>query len=293
MKVSAFAFLAVSLVSGTAIPVHAQDLLGGILGGGDSGSLITLDDGAASGSGLVNIGLGGGDGNLVDLNLGGSAAPIADVGVSLGGSGGGLGVDASVLNDVATANVNALGNDGLLGVDAGLLGGAIGANVGLGGGNLLDVNVNIGLGGPGTPGVPGAPGAPGAPGINGTNGINGVANNGGNGANGINGVGGRSANMASVCEGMPANQVNRLLSSTRFNSSWSRASGVKVQPIGVCGDVKAWLNAQLGGSNLGAALRQAVQSDALISASLSRTNYGAEDVLAVKQSGSQLIVYVY
>lgn len=287
MKVSALAFLAVSLVSGTAIPVHAQDLLGGLLGGGDSGSLITLDDGAASGSGLVNIGLGGGDGNLVDLNLGGGSAPIVDAGVSLGGSGGGLGVNAAVLNDVVTANVNAGGNNGLLGVDAGLLGGAIGANVGLGGGNLLDVNVNIGLGGPGAPGVPGAPGR------NAANGANGASNNGTNGNNGINGVGSRSNNLASACDGMPANQVTRLMNSTRFDSSWMRASGVKVQPIGVCGDVKAWLNAQLGGSNLGAALRHAVQSDPLISASLGRTNYGAEDVLAVKQSGSQLIVYVY
>ncbi|MDB5614256.1 MAG: hypothetical protein JWQ22_1909 [Devosia sp.] len=96
-----------------------------------------------------------------------------------------------------------------------------------------------------------------------------------------------------MCDGMPVNQVTTLLQSTRFDNSWSRASGVKVQPIGVCADVKAWLAAQLNGSNLGAALRSAVQSDSLVSASLSRTKYGPDRVLAVKQSGSQLIVYVY
>lgn len=266
MKVSVIAFIAVTMISGTAIPVYADSVLGGLLGGGDSGSLVTLDSGSAGSSGLVNIGLGGEGGNLVDLNVGGGSAPVADANISLGGSGGGLGVDASVLNDVVTANVNAGGNSGLLNVDAGLLGGTVGVNVGIGAGG---------------PGRPGAPGAPGAPGVNGSNG-----NNGGF-------VGSRSNNRAVACDGVPANQVTSLLRSTRFNSSWSRASGVKVQPIAVCPDVKAWLSAQLSGSNLGAALRSAVQSDELISASLGRTNYGPDRVLAVRQSGSQLIVYVY
>lgn len=278
MRTSVIGLFAGVVLATTCIPVYAQDLLGGLLGSEGLGSVVNVTSGPATDGGLVNVGLGGGGGNVLDLGVGNSSTgSIASASVS--NNNGGLGVDANVLNDTATANLNVGGNNGNL----------LGANVGLLD-NTANLNVNLGLGGNG---VPGAPGAPGAPGRNGTNGTNGVAANGVNGANGLNGGGSRSGAVASNCDGMPANQVNRLLSSTRFDSSWSRASGVKVQPIGVCGDVKAWLNAQLGSSNLGASLRQAVQSDALISASLGRTQYGPDRVLAVKQSGSQLIVYVY
>ncbi|SEQ03612.1 hypothetical protein SAMN05428969_1645 [Devosia sp. YR412] len=270
--------LAGVLFATTGIPVHAQDLLGGLLGGDGLGSVLNVDSGAASNQGLVNVGLGGGGGNILDVNLGGSSAPIADVSVS--NNNGGLGVGADVLSGTATADIGVGGGSNLLTT-----------NVGLGGDNL--VNLSIGLPGS-TPGTPGAPGTPGTNGRNGNNGNGVTANNGNNGVNGNNGINGNnSRGVAAACDGMPANQVTRLLQSTRFDSSWSRASGVKVQPIAVCSDVRQWLTSQLSGSNLGAALRSAVQSDSLVNASLSRTSYGADRVLAVKQSGSQLIVYVY
>lgn len=265
MRKSVAALLTGVVFATTCIPVHAIDLLGGL--GLDS--VISVSSGPAESSSLVNAGLGGGGGNVLDLNVGGST-PIATANVST--DGGGLNVGANVLNDTATANLGVGGGNGL-----------VTAGVGVGNKNVLDINIGIGT--PGRPGTPGAPGAPGAAGVNGTN------------ANGINGING-TLNTAStngrgvVCDGMPANQVSNLLQSTRFDS-WTRASGVKVQPVAVCGDVRAWLTSQLSGSNLGAALRQAVQSDALVSASLSRTSYGADRVLAVKQSGSQLVVFVY
>ena len=284
MRKSVFGLFTCVLFSSTGIPVHAQDLLGGLLGGDGLGSILNVDSGPASNEGLVNVGIGGGGGNVLDLNIGGSSAPVAGVSVNNGGDGG-LGVGANLLDDTATVGVDVGGGGGNL----------VNARVGVGGGNLVDLDVGIGLGGggAGTPGLPGAPGTPGAPGMPGTPGVNG-----GNGFNGNNGAGFAAGNSGSngrgvACEGMPVNQVITLLRSTRFSSSWSRASGVKVQPIGVCSDVKAWLTSQLNDSNLGASLRQAVQSDALINASLSRTKFGAERVLAVKQNGSQLIVYVY
>ena len=268
MRKSVAALLYGVVFATTCIPVHAIDLIGGL--GLDS--VISVDSGPAESSSLINVGLGGGGGNVLDVNVGGST-PLATANVS--NEGGGLNVGANVLNDTATANLGVGGGNGL-----------VTAGVGVGNKTVLDINIGIATPGrPGTPGTPGAPGAPGAAGANGTN---------ANGINGINGaVNTASTNGRSVaCDGMPANQVSNLLQSTRFDS-WTRASGVKVQPVAVCGDVRAWLSAQLSGSGLGAALRQAVQSDALVSASLSRTSYGADRVLAVKQSGSQLVVFVY
>ncbi|MDB5614257.1 MAG: hypothetical protein JWQ22_1910 [Devosia sp.] len=103
MRVSAISMLASVLLATTIIPVYSQDVLGGLLGGGDLDSVVTIQSGPASDSGAVNVGLGGGGGNVVDANIGGSSAPVANANVSTGG--GALGVNAGVLNDSATANV--------------------------------------------------------------------------------------------------------------------------------------------------------------------------------------------
>lgn len=252
--------LSCSLLAGTAVPSYSTGLLGGIIGDGDSGALVTLDSGAASDTGLVNVGLGGDGGNVLDVNVGGDQG-------------------------LANANVSSGGSNGLLNTDIDLLGGAVNANVGVGGPNLVDVG--IGIGNPGAPGNPGTPGNPGNagnpgnmgnPGRPGTPGFSGsvLANNGG-----------------AACSGQSANQISRLIRSTHVDASWTRASNVSIQRVDVCPDVKVWLASQLAGSGLGQMLQQAVSSDALISASLSRTSYGADDVFAVKHSGGQLIVYVY
>ena len=95
------------------------------------------------------------------------------------------------------------------------------------------------------------------------------------------------------CANGSANQVAQLIRSTQVDASWARASGVKVQRVDLCPEVKVWLAAQLQGSGLGNSLRAVVQSDALLSASLSRTSYGPDRVFAINERGGQLFVYVY
>lgn len=255
--------LSCSLLAGTAVPSYSTDLVGGLLGGGDSGALVTLDSGQASDQGLVNVGLGGGGGNVLDVNVGGAG-------------------------DLANANVSSGGSNGLLNTDIDLLGGSVNANVGVGGPNLVDVG--IGVGNPGNPGTPGTPGNPGNAGNAGNPG-----NMGNPGRPGTPGFSGSvlANNGGAACSGQSANQISRLIRSTHVDASWTRASNVSIQRVDVCPDVKVWLASQLAGSGLGQMLQQAVLSDALISASLSRTSYGADDVIAVKHSGGQLIVYVY
>ncbi|UJW86856.1 hypothetical protein IM737_06300 [Devosia sp. SL43] len=111
----------------------------------------------------------------------------------------------------------------------------------------------------------------------------------------ISGVlfGGNGGGTVPVCDSGSANDVVRLIQNTKANASWVQASGVQVQRVDLCPEVKVWLAAQLQGSALGNALRSAVQSDALLSASLSRTSYGPDRVFAINKRGAQLIVYVY
>lgn len=244
------------LLAGAVVPSHAQDLLGDLLGG--DGGLITLNSGDASSDGLVNVGLGGGDGNLVDLNVGGS-------------------------EPLATANVSSGSNNGLLDADIDLLNDTVGVTANVGGDNLVDIGIGIGRSGtPGNPGNPGSPGSPGNPGMPGN-----PAGPGFSGGSLANSGGGAS------CAGVPANQIARLIQSTRVDASWMRASNVSIQRVQVCPEVGVWLSSQLVGSGLGPVLQNAVASDALISASLSRSSYGPDRVFAVKHSGAQLTVYVY
>jgi len=130
-----FSALAVAgLMATTALfPANAAGLLGGVVGGGSSHSLVTVTNGPASDSGAVNVGLGGGSGdsnNVVDANVGPtSTGSLATASVTSGGSSGLLTADIDLLNNLGTVDVGIGGNDG--------------------------------------PGLPGDPGSPGAPGANG------------------------------------------------------------------------------------------------------------------------------
>jgi hypothetical protein len=96
-----------------------------------------------------------------------------------------------------------------------------------------------------------------------------------------------------ACAGQSPSQLVRLVQSTRVDASWARASNVQIQRVGVCPEIRVWLQGQLNGSGLGPVLHQAVMNDALISTSLGRASFNADRVFAVKRSGSQLTVYVY
>lgn len=266
-------------------------LLGGVIGTGDSGGLITLNEGTASDSGLVNVGLGGGGGNVLDVDLGGSQAPIGTVNVGTGG--GGLAVDAD-LGAVGNANVGVGSNNRLVDAEVNLLNNFVEADVGVGGPNLIDVNLVIpgsrNPGTPGTPGNPGTPGTPGTPGNAGTPGTPGLPGTPGTNGNARNGG---SGNAGAACLGESPNSVAKLMQSTNVSAKWMQASNVSIERVDVCPDVASWIAAQMSGSGLGPVLQNAVASDALISASLSRSAYNADRVFAVRHSGSKLVVYVY
>jgi hypothetical protein len=241
--------LATALLAGSALPGQAQSLLG-IVGGPDSGALVTLGSGDAGSSGAVNVGVGGG--SLVDANVGNGSVASATV----GSSGGGLGAEVGLLNDTARIGV------------------------GVGGDSLVDVDIGLGGGGNGPGANPGPGGnTPGA-----GNGNRSIFAGAGSGSGGAGGAG---------CAGISNKDLERLIQSTRIDGSWSRASNVAVQRVALCPEQRSWLASALPASSVGQQLQSAVASDDLLSASLSRTSYSPDRVLAVRRDGSQLTVFVY
>lgn len=273
MKRTGSAFLVGVFLSGFTLPVYAEGLLG-ILGAPGDNALVTLGAGNASQSGVVNVGLGGA-GNIADVNVGGSS-PLATASV---GSTTDSALDAQLgLGNVAKGKVTLANTNSLLDADINLLDGAGTVGATLGGPTLAAVAIGIGGGGGGGGGNGGVgpgngPGAPGNP-----VGVAGVTGN--SGAN-------------NACVGASANQVQALLQSTRIDASWQRASNVAIKPVTICPDVRAWLAAALRDSGIGGVLSNAVRSDALLSASLSRSSFGPDRVFAVQRTGAQLTVYVY
>ena len=75
--------------------------------------------------------------------------------------------------------------------------------------------------------------------------------------------------------------------------AWQRAANVQVIPIALCPDARAIIAQLLGKSPKIQLLQRAVTMDNLIMASLSRTKYDANDVVAVQRRSGQLVVYVY
>lgn len=141
MRLLTVTCLSTALLAGAAFPVHAQSLLGGVLGGSDDRSLVTIGSGDAGESGLVNLGLGGDD-QVLDANIGNGRIGSATV-----GSGGGsvLDADVNLLDGAARVGVD-VGGDNLLDVDIGV-GGSDGD--GNGGGNGGGGNGGGGNGGGG------------------------------------------------------------------------------------------------------------------------------------------------
>lgn len=261
--------LAGIVLSSAVLPAQAQSVLEGIIGGPEDDALVTLGSGEAGDNGLVNVGVGNG----LDIDIGGSNAPIGEVGIR---GGDGLDADVTLGEGIGEAAVDIGGEGGILDADVNLLDDTVQVGLGAGGDSLLDLDVGIWGGdsaGPGGTGVPGGSGTSGGS----VNGGAGVANNG----------------AASGCVGMPASQVASLVRSTRLDAAWQSASNVEVQRVQMCPEVAAAVRSELRSSDFGQQLASAVVSDALINASLSRTQYDANDVLAVRHSGSQLVVFVY
>jgi hypothetical protein len=268
--------------------VNAQ-LLDGVVGDGDSGAAVTIDSGEAGDSGAVNLGLGGGDGNVVDANVlpggGGGDNNAVDANVSIGGSEGALDVDASVGGGAVDANVNVGGDGGGANVDVGIGGGGGSTGGGGDGGGSTDGGGNVG-GGTGGGGGDGTGGG-------GGNGGGGTGGGGGNGTGGGNGGGSASLGTGvNACAGVDPNQAVSLFEASALGN-WARASNIEIVPIQLCPEARQQVANYLRSSGKYGALQNAVLSDQLISAALSRSSYDPSRVLGVDQNGSSLTVYVF
>lgn len=276
--ISKCALMAIA-VAAIMVPVSAsaEGLLGGLLGGGsdaggssssssvlgvvggaDSGALVTVGSNAGT-SGAVNLGLGGSDG-VVSANVG--RDPV---------------VNASVLGPKGIADVNANLGD-------------VGLGVNVGGPKLVDIDVRLPRGGNGGNGGNGENGGNGngGNGANGGNGSGGFFIFGGGGSNSR--AGGLNAGLA--CDGTSASQLVSLFqkSTTR---GWDRASGIQLVPIKVCADLRKQMANWLASNGEYHNLVGRVSQDALINAALSRTKYQPGHVLGVQRQGSTLMVYVF
>ena len=96
-----------------------------------------------------------------------------------------------------------------------------------------------------------------------------------------------------ACQGVSSREIERLIRSTRIDSSWRRANNVDIRRVSVCPELRAWLAAALTQTGLGSSLRSAIASDELVAASMNRSPHSVERVFAVQNSGSRLIVFVY
>ena len=272
MKSLSLALVSSALLAGLTVPAASQGLLG-IIGGSDDSALITLGSGDAGDKGLVNLGVGG-DNQVLDLNIGNGSVGSATVGS--GGSNGLLDADVNLLNDNVRVDANVGGSSGGVGVNVGI-GGSGGGSGGGGGGDDDDGG---GTGGGGDDDDGGGTGGGGGDDDNGT--VLPPRN-----------TGSAGSSSGSTCAGVSVSELDRLIRSTRIDASWQRASNVAVQRVQLCPNEQAWLAAALANTGLGNNLAAAVANDALLSASLSRSSFGPDRVFAVRNSGGQLIMYVY
>lgn len=259
---------------------------GGLFGGGgvDTGNTLDVDSGPAGSDAFANAGIGNGGGandNIADVKLGrGDPAASATVKGGLFGNGGLLGTGLG-------AGGSGLG--GQNGLTAGLNLGGLGLG-GLTGGN--DLTLNIGGGGAGGSGGSGGTGGTGGPGP-------GVVVPGGGGG-GLAGGGSRVAdlgNSGAACSLPEGRQVLQTAANAKVSNSaiarWQRAYNVQVVPVKLCASTRSQVAKILNQSGKINMLQNAAASDALISTSLSRSRYDANDVFAVESHNGQLVVYVF
>lgn len=275
---SVFACMVLVTVPTTA---SAQNLLGGLLGGGDKqqgDSILGVVGTSGSGS-LVTVGSGGKDGLVsVNVNTGGSK-PL---------------VDASVLGPSGVADVN---------VNLGGVGASV--NV-LGPETLVDVSVTTSRDRPDRPGTPDtprrpdmprtpdSPRTPDTPWTPDTPRTPDTLNTPLTPRNPVTptwGSGGGSG-LNAVCSGVSSAQLVALFQSSSLNN-WNRASNIQLVPMPVCAQVRNQVAQWLAANRNYHRLVGMVASDGLISAALSRTRYQPGHVLGVQQQGSTLLVYVF
>lgn len=239
-------------------PVNAGGLLGG-LKDTVSGAVNTVADTVGN---VVSGPSGGGTsvGGLVSLNDNDNGSLVnLDVGGGSNVLNAGVGAGSKPVN--ASVSSTGLLSKTFVGLDLGGLG--------------LDVDLDLGLAeDPGT----GGPGAP------------------GNGQVLVGSLGGGNTFVIN-CTVNNTRQLLQVASAGKVTGpeikAWMRAANVQVVPIKLCPPAKKQVAALLAKSQKINLLRRAVTGDALITASLGRTRFDANDVIAVQRNGAQLVVYVY
>ena len=251
-------------------------VVGSLLGGSSSGSGVSVPGVASvssdsSGGTHINGSLLGGGGSTLNVGLGGVIGGTSNLGLTLPGTGNGA-VDQTLGSVTGTV-------DGLLG------------NGGTVGSLLNDTGLSGSQGGlTGDGGLLGNDGG-------------GADNSGGGSGRGAfsvdNGRGGRMvfSRYGANCIGPDPRAIGRLLQSRNYSprtlQGWRRAANVQVVPVKLCPATRGAVRRQLSGNRSVGMVQTLAAADPLISTSLSRTRYGAGNVLAVDQAAGTLTVYVY
>jgi hypothetical protein len=243
------------------VPVHAAGLLGGsgVLGG-SGGTSVSVPGAATATLGSNDAGttgdatvLGGG-GNTLNVGLSPILGGNSNLGITLPGTGNLAGTDP-LLGGVTNTVNDLTGNGDVVGGPGGAGGNGLGGNGGLGGGATGGVGFGAGFAAAGGAGF---------------------------GAN---------------CIGPEGQQVLNFAAKQGYDqrsfSAWSRASNIQVIPVKLCAQARRAVAKAVTGSGNILGLQSYAAADPLINASLSRTRYRSNNVLAVIQQGSTLAVYVY
>lgn len=266
MRSNVFAALATfTIVAGLSVaPVNAGGLLGGLtetvggVVGGVTETVGGVTGGGGGGGGGTNVGgllsLNDDDNDaLVNLDLGGGNNNVLNAAVGNGN------------NPLVNANVSTTGllKSTTISLDLAGLG--------------LDLTIDLGILDPNNPNNPGGPNPGGKPVL-------------------VGSLGGGNTFVIN-CTVNNTKQLLQVAAAGKISGAeikaWMRAANVQIVPIKLCPAAKKQVAALLAKSQKINLLRRAVMADALITASLGRTSYDANDVVAVQRKGGQLVVYVY
>jgi hypothetical protein len=269
--------------SGGGLTSTVSNVVGGLTGGTSSSSsgnsvgvpgVATASLTSTSGGTQGNVTTLGGGGNKLNIGLGGLLGGNSNLGVSLPGSGTGLdgplGGVANTINgitgdggtvDTLLSSTGLSGNSGglggLLGGDGGLLGTS-------GGGNGPGDNGGLGDGRGSHTGVLGYP---------------------------------TLAKLGASCRNADIRGIAAVMQSGHYSEHtlyrWRHAANIQVVPLKTCAAPRRGISKAVARNGNVQMVQQLAAADPLVSASLERTRYRADNVLGVGESGGTLTVYVY
>jgi hypothetical protein len=293
-----------------AAPAYAAGLLGGLVGGSSSSTSTSSGGGLTSTASNVVSGLTGGtssssSGDSVGLPGVATASLTSTSGgtqgsvTTLGGGGSNLNLDlGGILGGSSNLGVDLPGSgtglDGPLGGVANTVNGVTGDD-----GTVDTLLSSAGLSG-NTDGLGGLLGGDG--GLLGTNGDgNGVGDTGGLG-DGRDGHAGiirypTLAELGASCRNADIRGIAAVMQRGHYNKHtlyrWRHAANIQVVPLKTCAALRRGIRKAVAQDGNIQMVQQLAAADPLVSASLERTRYRANNVLGVGESHGTLTVYVY